>query len=92
MTTAWVAAACTFVSLLGILGLAATDPKRLRGMRMPQRLPRTSFALLTLAPGVWLMATLQGVGFLLWIGASAVLGWVVAALANRTQRGRGQAG
>lgn len=87
MSAATIAAICTLVSLLGTIGLAASDPKRLR--RRAARLPplaRTGFALLTLAPGVWLGATLQGVGFLLWIGASAVLGWGVAALTSHQLR------
>lgn len=89
MSAATTAAICTFVSLLGTLGLAASDPKRLRGraVRAP-RLARIGFALLTLAPGVWLAATLQGVGFLLWIGASAVLGWGVATLASQATASR----
>lgn len=84
-----IAATCTLVSLLGTVGLAATDPKRLR--RKAVATPRTArigLVLLTLAPGVWLAATLQGVGFLLWIGASAVLGWTVAALASRSSATR----
>ena len=87
MSAATIAAICTLVSLLGTLGLAASDPKRLRrkAVKAP-RLARTGFVLLTLAPGVWLGATLQGVGFLLWIGASAVLGWAIAALASRKLR------
>lgn len=89
MSAAAIAAICTLVSLLGILGLAASDPKRLRRKAATApRFARIGFALLTLAPGVWLGATLQGVGFLLWIGASAVLGWAVAALANRATASR----
>ncbi len=84
MSAATTAAICTLISLLGTIGLAASDPKRLRRKAVRKlRLARIGFVLLTLAPGVWLAATLQGVGFLLWIGASAVLGWVVAALASR---------
>ena len=84
MSAAWAATACTFLSLLGILALAATDPKRLR-MRGRAARPhvRMPLALLTLAPGVWLVATGRGVAFLLWVGASAVLGWCIAALAGR---------
>jgi hypothetical protein len=85
MSAATVAAICTLVSLLGTIGLAASDPKRLR--RKAATIPRparTGFVLLTLAPGIWLAATMQGVGFLLWIGASAVLGWAVAALASQS--------
>ena len=84
MSAAWIAAICTLVSALGILGLAASDPKRRRSrIDHPSRLVRTGLTILALAPGVWLAATLQGAAFLLWIGASAVLGWAVAALARR---------
>jgi hypothetical protein len=87
MSAAGIAGVCTLVSVLGILGLAASDPKRLRGKAVTTpRLARAGFALLTLAPGVWLAATLQGSGFLLWIGASAVLGWIIASLASRAKR------
>lgn len=83
MNTATTAAICTLVSLLGTLGLAASDPKRLRHKAVTTpRLARIGFAVLALAPGAWLGATLQVGGFLLWIGASAVLGWIVAALAS----------
>ena len=89
MSAATTAAICTLVSLLGTLGLAASDPKRLRRKAVTTpRFARIGFALLTLAPGVWLGATLQGVGFLLWIGASAVLGWVVTILASRATASR----
>lgn len=86
MSAALIAATGTLVSALGVLGLAASDPKRLRRHgRVRRRLARTAFALLTFAPGVWLVATAQGVAFLLWIGASAVLGWAIAAVAGRVQ-------
>ena len=86
MSAGWIAVLCTLVSALGILGLAASDPKRRRGTGRLPRHARTGLTLLTLAPGVWLAATVQGVAFLIWIGASAVLGWTVAALASATQQ------
>lgn len=89
MSAAMTAAIYTLVSLLGIIGLATSDPKRLRRKAATtSRLVRIGFVLLTLAPGLWLGATMQGVGFLLWIGATAVLGWAVAALANRATGSR----
>lgn len=91
MSAATIAVICTLVSLLGTVGLAATDPKRLRRKAVATPpLARTGFVLLTLAPGVWLAATLQGVGFLLWIGASAVFGWAAAAFASRATGSRRQ--
>lgn len=89
MSVATTAAICTLVSLLGTVGLAASDPKRLRLKAATKpRFVRVGFVLLTLAPGFWLGATLQGAGFLLWVGASAVLGWAVAALASRATASR----
>jgi hypothetical protein len=84
MSAAWTAAACTLVSVLCIMALAASDPKRLRrrGRAAPVHV-RMPLALLTLAPGLWLAVTGHGVAFLLWIGATAVLGWCIAALAGR---------
>lgn len=84
MSAAWTATACILVSVLCILALAATDPKRLR--RRDRKTParaRLPLALFTLAPGVWLAVTGRGVAFLLWIGASAVLGWCIAVLSGR---------
>ena len=84
MSAAWTAIACTLLSVMGILALAASDPKRLRkaGRTASPRL-RMPLALFTLVPGVWLVLTGRGVAFLLWIGASAVLGWCIAALSGR---------
>ena len=86
MSAGWIAVLCTLVSALGILGLAASDPKRRRGKGRLPRYARTGLTLLTLAPGVWLAATVQGVAFLIWIGASAILGWTVAALASAARQ------
>lgn len=84
MSAAWTATVCTLLSALGILTLAAGDPKRLRkSSRTTSPRLRMPLALFTLAPGAWLALTGRGVAFLLWVGASAMSGWCIAALAGR---------
>jgi len=81
MSAALTAVACTVVSLSGIVALALSDPKRLRKLnRASKRSWRIAGSVLALAPGLWLIGTAQGVAFLLWLGASAVFGWGIAAL------------
>jgi hypothetical protein len=50
--------------------------------RAADRLWRAIGLFVAVAPGLWQAGTGQGVAFLLWIGASAVLGWGVTALFN----------
>jgi hypothetical protein len=72
------------VSVLGIVALALYDPKRLRKRGHAPRHPlRIAGFVLALAPGLWLAVTGRGVAFLLWIGASAVMGWGSAAVFGR---------
>ena len=83
MSAALLGLACALASTIGLAWLAATDPKRQRGHEaLPARRGRLLAAALAFVPGLWLAGTGRGVAFLIWIGAAAVLGWAVAALAN----------
>lgn len=83
MTAALLGLICALASTAGLAFLAITDPKRRRGDQDPRRMIRRWPAiLLALGPGLWLAATGQGVSFLIWIGATAILGWATAALVN----------
>ena len=73
------------VSLAAIGYLAATDPKRRRAFRLPkvaERRPRLAWTLVLL-PGVLVPIWSGGAGFVLWLGASATLGWLLVGLSPR---------
>ncbi|WP_116367028.1 hypothetical protein [Parahaliea mediterranea] len=75
-------AAC-LLSSLGFAWLAAVNPKRRRvyGLARPAApapWQKLAMALLVLAPGVLLLLCGQVAGFVLWLGAITVIGWVVA--------------
>ena len=69
-------AACALAVLASLLALASLA----RGTSPRRRLR----ALLALAPGVAMMAV-GSAQVAIWMGATLVLGWVVAAAAGRTQ-------
>jgi hypothetical protein len=77
------------VSAAGIAILAATDPKR---RRMIQSATRSAARLLLLlgilTPGVALGVAGRWSDFLIWIGATAVFGWAIAALSNVWSKSR----
>jgi hypothetical protein len=76
-------------SAAGIAILAATDPKRKRRRHGAARSAmRLLLTLLILAPGAALGVAGRWSDFLVWIGAAAVFGWAVAALANAWSRVR----
>ena len=61
--------------------LAATDPKRRRAFRLPDPAPRRPAAgwAAVLLPGFLVPVWAGGGGFFVWLGASSVLGWTIAA-------------
>ncbi|MCG8562540.1 MAG: hypothetical protein MI824_22300 [Hyphomicrobiales bacterium] len=83
--SAWVwevqtALACA-VSASALIALGLTDPKRRRPPHRsspPPKPIRRALLLAALLPGLWLLATAQSVGFLIWLGCVALAGWVVA--------------
>jgi hypothetical protein len=68
---------------LGALGyLAATDPKRRRAFRLPPTEGRRAGLawLVALTPGVVIPSLGGGGGFIVWLGATSVGGWALAAV------------
>jgi hypothetical protein len=69
------------VSLAGLARLTATDPKRRRAFRLAEPAPgRTGAAwAAVLLPGLMVPVWAGAAGFFVWLGASSVLGWAIAA-------------
>jgi MFS family permease len=78
---------CAILSAAGIAVLAATDPKRRRGVSRAARTGgRALLWLMVLAPGLALGFAGRWSDFLIWVGAAAILGWAIAALTNAWPR------
>lgn len=70
-------------TLVSLSFAAASDPKRRRVSGLPAPEKRRGLAVSLsgiLLPGVLLIALGDGAGFVVWLGASTVAGWIVAAL------------
>lgn len=88
------------VSLAAIGYLAVTDPKRRRTHRQPAVAARHSGAawVLVVLPGVLVPFASGGGGFVVWLGTTATLGWLLVAvdparleaLRVRMRRGNGR--
>jgi hypothetical protein len=75
------------VSAASIAILAATDPKRRRRTQGAARsVMRLLLLLATFVPGAVLGFAGRWSDFLIWIGASALFGWAIAALFNAWPR------
>jgi hypothetical protein len=71
------------LTTIGWALLAVNDPKRGREHAKPTASRLRVVGLVAgLVPGLWLAFAGEGVAFLIWIGAAAVLGWTVSACAN----------
>ena len=77
------ALAATGLSLAGLGWLSATDPKRRRAFGLPalttERPARAVWALVPL-PGMLVPFWSGAAGFVIWLGATSVLGWVLVAV------------
>jgi hypothetical protein len=83
----WLGLAGALISAVCIALLAAFDPKRRGGAPARPGLRRL-LALAALMPGVALGVAGRWSDFLVWVGAAAIFGWAIAALANvRAKRG-----
>jgi hypothetical protein len=75
-------AAAVGVSLAALAHLAATNPKRRRAFKLPESAPRRPHVAwaAVLLPGLLVPVWADASGFFVWVGASSVLGWVIAAV------------
>jgi hypothetical protein len=87
MLLGWLGLSGALVSAACIALLAAVDPKR-RGVVLAR--PGLRWLLLSGAfmPGLALGIASRWSDFLIWIGAAAILGWAIAALANMRRKPR----
>jgi hypothetical protein len=69
----------TLMSTICLVVLAAFDPRRAPERAGAKGLRRLATALAIL-PGVLLVAIGEWAAFLIWLGAIAVLGWIIAAV------------
>jgi hypothetical protein len=70
------------ISTAVLVYLAHTDPKRRRVFGRPsyERPRRVWSSLFILSvPGIWLLMSVNGAGFTIWLGGLTVVGWGVAA-------------
>ena len=87
MRLGWLGLSGALVSAACIALLAAVDPKR-RGRSPARPGLRRLLTLATFAPGRALGIAGRWSDFLIWVGAAAIFGWAIAALANRRPKSR----
>ena len=87
MLLGWIGLSGALVSAGCIALLAALDPKR-RGVGPTRPGLRQLLIAATFMPGLALGVAGRWSDFLIWIGAAAIFGWVIAALANRRRKPR----
>lgn len=87
MMLGWLGLSGALVSAACIALLAAVDPKR-RGVDPARPGLRRLLISATFIPGLALGIAGRWSDFLIWVGAAAILGWAIAALANRRRTAR----
>ena len=89
MSVGWLGFGCALLSTVGVVILAALDPKRRRSARRAAHARvRWLLGFAIFIPGIALGLAGRWSDFLVWIGAAAMLGWAVAALSNMRWRRR----
>jgi hypothetical protein len=83
----WLGLSGALVSAVCIALLAADDPRR-RGFGPARPGLRRLRILMMFAPGLALGVAGRWSDFLIWVGAAAIFGWAIAALANRRPKPR----
>ena len=83
----WLGLFGALVSAACIALLAAADPKR-RGAGPTRPGWRRLLTAATFVPGLALGVAGRWSDFLIWVGAAAILGWAIAALANMRRKPR----
>jgi hypothetical protein len=87
MLLGWLGLSGALISAACIALLAAVDPKR-RGVSPARPGVRWLLLLAIFVPGLALGIAGRWSDFLIWIGAAAIFGWAIAALANRRAKPR----
>jgi hypothetical protein len=83
----WLGLGCALLSAAIVAILAVIDPKRRRSMDRGARSGlRRLLALAVFVPGIALGCAGRWNDFLVWVGAAAIFGWAIAALANVRSR------
>jgi len=89
MSTLVLAGAALAVSLLSLASLCAGDPKRRRAAGLSAEgavgMGRKWMVAATLAPGLACVAAGDAAAFLVWLGGTALIGWLLALTANRAR-------
>jgi hypothetical protein len=85
MLLGWLGLSGALVSAACIARLAAVDPKR-RGVAVARLGLRRWLVVATFVPGLALGIAGRWSDFLIWVGAAAILGWAIAALANMRRK------
>ncbi len=87
MLLGWLGLSGALVSAACIALLAAIDPKR-RGVVLARSGLRRLLISVTFMPGLALGVAGRWSDFLIWVGAAAIFGWTIAALANKRSKPR----
>jgi hypothetical protein len=87
MLLGWLGLSGALVSAACIGLLAAVDPKR-RGVSPARGGVRRLLLIAIFVPGLALGIAGRWSDFLIWIGAAAIFGWAIAALANWRAKAR----
>jgi hypothetical protein len=87
MLLGWLGLSGALASAACIALLAVADPKR-RGVVLARPGLRRWLVVATFMPGLALGLAGRWSDFLIWVGAAAILGWAIAALANMRRKSR----
>ena len=88
--TTLITLAAVIMTLLGLIYLTITDPKRRRAFKLGPR--DRDFAIpayfLVFGPGPALLIASEGAAFVIWLGVVTVAGWLLAARTPAVTRRR----
>ena len=87
MLLGWLGLSGALASAVCITLLAALDPRR-RGVVLARPGLRRLLLVATFLPGLMLGVAGRWSDFLIWVGAAAIFGWAIAALANIRRKAR----
>jgi hypothetical protein len=87
MLLGWLGLSGALASAVCITLLAALDPRR-RGVVLARPGLRRLLLVVTFLPGLMLGVAGRWSDFLIWVGAAAIFGWAIAAMANIRRKAR----